>query len=273
MRPSCIPLAGPAVSLCVAIPARAQDAAPGWQFQVGLYAWAPTFDSRLDYRLPGGRSGTASVSVDAQDYFDKINLSVMMTAEARYDRFSVLTDLIYTDFGSGSSRVNGVNVDGASGTRSLHADSGLESTVWTLAAGYTLARGGWGNVDAIGGFRYLGIDVHTDYSLALDVTAADGSVALARQGRLSGNTRIWNGIAGLHGRLRIGESGFFVPYYLDIGTGDSRLTWQVFSGIGYQTGWAGVQLGYRYLSFDQGRSYAVDSLSMGGAYLALTANF
>jgi hypothetical protein len=34
--------------------------------------------------------------------------------------------------------------------------------------------------------------------------------------------------------------------------GDPNLTWQGFTGIGSRTGWGGVQLGWRQLSYDQG---------------------
>jgi hypothetical protein len=71
----------------------------------------------------------------------------------------------------------------------------------------------------------------------------------------------------------LGESGFFVPYYVDVGTGDSRLTSQVFSGIGYQTGAVGVQLGYRYLHFDQKSNSLTQDLTMQGTYLALNYSF
>ena len=47
----------------------------------------------------------------------------------------------------------------------------------------------------------------------------------------------------------------------------------MFGGIGYQTGSVGVQLGYRYLSFDQKGPSLVQDLSMQGAYLALNYSF
>ncbi len=41
-------------------------------------------------------------------------------------------------------------------------------------------------------------------------------------------------------------------YYLDIGGGVSNLTRQGFAGLGYRTGWGGVQVGSRHLAYDQG---------------------
>ena len=261
--------------------ARAQgaDERSGWSFQVGLYAWLPTFDGSLNYALPTGLAGTASVKAEANNYLSDLNFAAMIAAEARYDRFSVVTDLMYVDLGSSSSHVESANPaalpsNPISSTQNLGVDSSLQATIWTLAGGYTLASGDWGNVDVLGGFRLLSLDARTNYNLTLDVSGPRGNgVILPRSGRLSGSDDIWNAIIGLRGRLLIGDSGFFVPYYVDVGAGGSNLTWQAFSGIGYQTGWAGVSLGYRYMSFNQGSSDLVEKLSMGGAYLAVNFTF
>jgi hypothetical protein len=41
----------------------------------------------------------------------------------------------------------------------------------------------------------------------------------------------------------------FVPYYLDVGTGDSKLTWQGIAGLGYAFSWAEVIGTWRYLDY------------------------
>ncbi len=259
--------------------AQGADERSGWSFQIGLYAWAPTFDGTFNYPLPAGSGGTASVRSDADSYLRDLNVAAMVNAEIRYERFSAITDLMYVDLGSSTSRVESVDLaalpsNPVSSTLNLSGDSSLQATIWTLAGGYTVAEGSWGNVDVLGGFRLLALDARTTYSLSVDIAGPRGDgVALARNGRLSGGDSIWNGVVGVRGRLLIAGSGFFVPYYADIGAGDSNLTWQAFSGVGYQTGWAGVQLGYRYMSFDQGSGSLVEKLSMGGAYLAVNFTF
>ena len=259
--------------------AQGADDRSGWSFQVGLYAWLPTFNGTMNYALPSGRDGRASVHASADNYLSDLNFAAMIAAEARYDRFSVITDLMYVDLGSSSSRVESVNAavlpsNPISTTLNLGGDSTLQATIWTLAGGYTLATGDWGNVDAIGGFRLLSLDARTNYALSADVTGPRGNgVVLSRIGRLSGGDTLWNGIVGLRGRIRIGESGFFIPYYADIGTGESNLTWQAFGGIGYQSGWAGVTLGYRAMAFDQGSTDLVNKLTMHGAFLAVNFTF
>jgi len=47
------------------------------------------------------------------------------------------------------------------------------------------------------------------------------------------------------------NENWYLPYYVDIGAGDSDLSWQLFGGIGYQFNWGNIKLGYRYLKYDQ----------------------
>ena len=84
--------------------------------------------------------------------------------------------------------------------------------------------------------------------------------------------RCWTASLGARGRLLLG-SGFSLPYGFDVGTGASRLTWQATGGVHYQTGWAGVTLGYRHLSYDQGGSKLVQDFSFSGPFLAAKFSF
>ena len=126
-----------------------------------------------------------------------------------------------------------------------------------------MAEGNWGNVDLIAGVRLLAIDNATNFSLAVDITRPDGSIALGRSGNLSASKSVWNGIGGVRGRVYLGDGDwfgggkFFVPYYFDIGGGGSDPTWQIFGGVGYEAGRVGVSVGYRYLSFHQGSNVAI----------------
>jgi len=155
----------------------------------------------------------------------------------------------------------------------------LQSTVWTLAGGYTVAQGDWGNVDLIGGFRLLALSQTTNFSLAVDITRPNGSIALGRIGGLSVSKSIWNGSGCVRGRLYVGDADwfgggkFFVPYYFDIGAGGSNLTWQAFSGLGYQTDRIGVSVGYRFLSFQQSSNSVIQKMSLGGPIIVANLKF
>jgi hypothetical protein len=253
---------------------------PGWSFDVAPYLWLPTISGNLRYHLPQALDGSASVKADAGDYFEQLNAALLLAATARHGRFTLLTDIMYVSAEAGGSRVQAVDLAGVgrnpiSSTANVSGSSSLNMTLWTLAGGYTLAAGPWGNIDALAGFRYLGVEARTDYNLAVTLQGPRGNAgpSFGGAGRLSGNQDIWNGIIGVRGRVNIGASSFFLPYYLDIGGGDSNLTWQGFTGIGYRTGWGGMQLGWRYLSYEQGGRSLVQDVAMSGAYLAVNLRF
>ncbi len=158
-------------------------------------------------------------------------------------------------------------------TDTLYTSTRLQTTIWTLAGGYAVAEGDWGQVDVIGGLRLLALDQTVNYSLARDVTTPGGTVVLGRSGNLSANGTVWNGIAGIRGRVKVPESDFYVPFYFDIGGGGSVWTWQAYLGVGYSTKWADISVGYRYLSFQQSGNAILEKLNMGGPILAATFRF
>jgi hypothetical protein len=255
------------------------SAEPGWSFAVTPYVWAPSVEGKLRYSLPGATGGVsgANVSMDAVNVLEALNFAAMIAAEARNGRFSIFTDFIYLDLGNASSGVRSVDFvqvgrNPVSTTLNAGTESSVRGSLWTLGGSYTLAAGGWGHVDALAGFRLFSLEARTDVRLAADIAGPAGGQSFARTGRLERNSDLFDGIVGLRGRFELG-SGFYLPYAFDIGGGSSRLTWQAAGGIGYQTGWAGVTLGYRYLHYDQGGSKLVQDFSFGGPFLALNIKF
>lgn len=253
----------------------------GWIFNVAPYVWLPTVHANLDYNLPsslGGRLPT-DLSSSPGEYLSKLNFAAMIAAEARYDRFSVLTDFIYINGNAGSSNIRSIDFLGLPSipvSRSLETSvsTRMSSTVWTLAGGYTVFQGDWGNFDVLAGFRLLNANATTNYSLALAITGPRGNGAtFGGVGGISGSRTIWNGIAGFRGRIRLPVEGLFIPYYFDIGGGGSSPTWQIASGLGYQTGSVGVSLLYRYLSFEQGGGSVVKHLDLGGPMIMVNFTF
>ena len=263
------------------LPAQAQTvprAEPGWQFSVTPYAWVPSIDGTLRYQLPTqSGSGSADVSKDGASVLEALNFAAMIAAEARYQRYSVMTDFIYLDLGGSSSKLRDVNFGGGGSTGvGANLDRGTESSLsgslWTLMGGYTVMQGDWGHADIVGGFRLFSLNSETNIRLAGDVTAPGGSASFNRNAKLSESATLFDGIIGMRGRLVIGD-GFYAPYAFDVGTGSSTLTWQASAGLGYQFSWGGVALGYRHLSYEQGSKNLVQDLSFGGPFLALNFTF
>jgi hypothetical protein len=220
------------------------------------------------------------ISTGPADYIPKLHFGAMLAGEVDYGRFSLFTDILYLSVGASGSKVTAFN----SGTTAVpidqlttHIGTNLQSTVWTMAGGYTLAEGSWGNVEVLAGIRLLAVNDATDFTLSASVTRPDGTVALGRTSHLTTGRSLWSGIGGARGRVYVGAADwfgggrFFIPYYFDIGGGGARPTWQIFAGIGYQTQRIGLSVGYRYLAFDGGSDAVVQKMTLRGPIL--TANF
>jgi hypothetical protein len=253
---------------------------PGLSVNVTPYLWLPMIGGTLNYRLPGGTAGSTSVGLNPSDYLGGLNFASMGTAEVRYDRFSVLTDVMYVNLSSSSSHLKGGNLaalpsNPVTTSADLDVSTRVGTGIWTAGGGYTLLQGEWGHVDALAGFRLLFVDAKTNHNGSLTFTGPQGGSAtvFGSSGSLSLSRDVWNGIAGLRGRIQIPQSRFFIPFYGDVGGGGSDLTYQVSGGIGYQAGWADLSLGWRYLAFNQSSANAVKSLSLNGPYLAATFKF
>jgi hypothetical protein len=259
----------------------------GWTFNVAPYLWIAHINSTVNLDLPPALGGTVSASstIGFGDLVSHLNFGLMVAADAQYDKFSLLTDFMYMNLSATASHIKSVNFPNhpaipIAASVQTGASLSLNAKIWTLAGGYTLVQGDWGNFDMIAGFRYLEIPLTLNYNLALRLTGPRGNGAtFGGGGSVSGTGVIWNGIGGFRGRIRLDDiglpipKGLFIPYYFDAGAGGSNLTWQIASGIGYQTGWVAGSLTYRYLSFEQSNSSVVQHLSIGGPMIAATFAF
>jgi hypothetical protein len=259
-----------------------QAATPsGWTFDLTPYLWMPSVNANVNYNLPPELGGTvtSNPSVGFGDLVSHLNLGFMGAADARYGRFTILTDILYMNVGGVDGKLRSVNFPGQpaipiSSTVQRSESMKLNAEIWTLAGGYTVAQGDWGNFDVIAGFRLFAVDTRVNYSLGVTITGPRGNGAtFGGVGGVSASAVIWNGIAGFRGQVRLGDSAFFIPYYFDIGAGGSNLTWQIASGLGYRTRWADLSLTYRYLSFEQGSNSAEAHLWFQGPMIAVNFKF
>ncbi len=258
------------------------QSATGWTFAITPYAWLPKISTTFSYTSPvRGVTVTDTISAGFADYISELNFGLFVGGAARYDRFTVMSDLVYANFSMTTSNSNLSRINVGPGqieiTRSLQVGTGtrLATTIWSLAGGYTVVQGDWGNLDAVIGLRMLFLGSTTNYGLTSAITLPNGTIALSKDGTLNiGETRA-EGIGGITGRINIPNSQFYVPFYLDAGGGAVPFTWQVYSGIGWHPkDWIDVSVGYRYLSFQSGsKTLGIEHLSLGGALLAGVIRF
>jgi len=69
-------------------------------------------------------------------------------------------------------------------------------------------------------------------TLGFSINGDLGPVVLpGRSGSKTVSASLWDGIVGVKGRCAFGdERKWFVPFYLDVGTGQTQLTWQGAAG-------------------------------------------
>jgi hypothetical protein len=269
------------LALLAPLTAWAQSDADGWKFSIMPYLWVPSIDGKLNYGPPPAGGGSANVDVSASNLLSNLAFAAMVAGEARKDRWLIGTDLIYLHLSNGDSQVSSVDLNPGNGPiniattqLNLNAQASIKGLVWTMVGGYAVVQEPKASFDVLGGFRYLGLKADTNWQLLATVTGTGPGGATASfpaAGGAEKSDNIWAGIVGAKGRFKLGESSWFVPYYVDVGGASSLLTWQGVAGIGYGYHWGDVRLDYRYLYYRQSGEKLIDNIAFRG--LALGVNF
>jgi hypothetical protein len=144
----------------------------------------------------------------------------------------------------------------------ITASASLDLTTWIISGGigYDIVQADRGSLAVFGGARYLNADIDAGITLPARTVARSQSAEL------------WDGIVGVRGAINLGEH-WYIPYHGDIGTGDSDLTWQLFTGIGYRFSWGNIRLGYRYLKYEQDEDKALQDLELSGPVMGVGFRF
>jgi len=208
-----------------------------WKFDAAVYFWGASI---------GGKSASGSdIDVELDDILDNLKFAAMGVAAVRKGRWSLNTDVIYLTTEENSTVASGVR-----------ASVDLYNWVVTPFVGYNLLDTERIDLDILGGARYLYLN-------------AELEVGAARAKDSGGN---WDGIIGVRGDVNLTDK-WFLPYHLDIGTGESDLTWQAFGGIGYRFKWFDVAAAYRYLRWDLDDNQSIDDLYFHGPFIGLRFSF
>ena len=251
---------------CIANNVAARDAsgaADTWQYDLAIYGWLPDIKGDLKYGVPPADGG-GRVTVDASDIIDALNFVFMGTFQAHYNKLSFATDIIYMDLSD--SKGTTINLGPEPGVPvNVAAKLSLTSWVVTGIVGYDVVQTDRAGLALVGGLRYLNLD--SDLGLS-----ASGPNITPPPAYLSESDNIWDGIVGVKGSFMLGKN-WYLPYYADIGAGDSQLTWQLFAGIGYMFHWGDIVLAYRYLNYDQDDDKFIQDLALYGPLLGVNFRF
>lgn len=249
--------------LAFASPASAQD---DLRFSVTPYVWLPTLDGDLHFDTPPNVAGSPDVEVGPVDYLENLQGVLMVAAEARYGRFGVVTDFIYLDFSNEDAAVRSVT---GPGPIEIPIDAGttfdLGGTLWTIAAGYDVMDDENVRVQVFAGARNLNADATVNWLLQGPLNQ------FPQSGEISDDVNAWDGLVGVRGAAQSGNWVF--PYYADVGTGSTDLTWQASIGVGYRFGWGDLTAYYRGLHYEQGDDDLIEKLDLSGPAFGATFRF
>ena len=263
-----------ALALALGVLLGEAHAQEGWTFSLTPYLWLPNVNGTLKYAVPPDRAARPEVDTGPNSYLENLSFALMLAGEARRGRWSVFTDLIYLDFDGEKSAVKAVNfgTERIGTTLDASTRSSLTGVAWTLAGGYTALRGPAHTLELLGGARYFGLKASSDWQLGAAVSGPNSQV-FAQSGSISQREDLWDVIVGARGRLKLGEASWFLPYYIDVGTGSSALTAQALAGIGYAFKWGEVLATYRYIYYDLDGDGLLHDVRFAGPAFGATFRF
>jgi hypothetical protein len=246
-------------------PAAAQGDPGPWRYSASLYGYLPSISGSTNFPQPGAGS---DVGVRAKELLQNVQAMFMGTFEVSRGRWGLFTDFAYFDVGDATSGTRDLRIggNGLPADASANVDFSVKGTVWTTAATYrAVAYSDW-TLEVLGGFRMIDVEQRLSWQLNGNV----GQFPLpARGGDLSSGTRKWDPVVGVKGRIVLGTGRtWFVPYYFDIGGGQSRYTWQASAGLGYAFAWGDLVGSWRRLDYEFQPDQPIGSIKLDGPAIA-----
>ena len=185
----------------------------------------------------------------ADTILNNLKFAFMGTLEAQKGQWGAFTDIMYLDVGGSKSDTRDVTIGGVTLPAGVTANASLDikGTLWTLAGNYRVLATPDATFDAFAGARLLSLKENLGWEFSANIGPIVGP---GRTGNSDAKITNWDAIVGVKGRLAFGNNReWFVPYYVDVGTGDSDLTWQAIGGIGYAFSWGEVLAAWRYIDY------------------------
>lgn len=188
---------------------RPAEAEGGWTFSVAPYFWiAGLSGDTAQFGMP-----TVHIDSSFSDILGNLDFAFMAAGEARYDRFSVIGDVIYTKLSADAETPLGILAS--------DVDVTSESFSGLLGLGYAVLDGPDGHLDVVGGIKLWSVETTISLSGGL----------LGR--REASDSATWvDGVVGLRGKYSFTPEIYLTGWGL-VGGGGADIDWDVALGIGY----------------------------------------
>lgn len=208
--------------------------AEDWNYSLTPYLWVPTISVESN-NIDNSGTGT---EVGPSDYLSALDFGFMINGEARKDKLVIKGDLIYLDFSVDDAQLNRPVLK-------VEADAGLTGFVPTLLAGMNVVETDNYHMDVLAGWRRADLEFSVDATVTLGPFTRGERVVDLDMG-------YDDFLLAVNGEYDFPGSNWSMPYYADIGTGDSDLTWQAMIGVDYAFDSWKLNLNYRHLEYDFG---------------------
>ena len=243
------------------------DEQESWQFGASIYGWFPDISGQTAFTPPGG-GGDFEIGID--QILDNLEFTLMGTFDARKGKGGFLVDMIYMGVGNSKSGVREGTIGGLQIPvgASAAVDLDLDSWIWTVAGYYRTYDQPETTLDMLAGLRYTDVEQKVNWSITGNVA----SIPLPdRTGSAEAGLENWDVIVGMRGNHSFGANKtWFIPYYLDVGTGDSDSTWQAIVGLGYKFRWGETVAFWRYLEYELDSDSAIADITFNGPAIGVT---
>jgi len=232
------------------IPETKPAASDGWTFAASPYFWGAGISGDV------GQFGLPAVHLqsDFGDILKDLDFGFMAIGEARYDRFSIFGDVIYTKVSSGASTPLGIVAE--------RVDATSETFAGLVGAGYAVFQDGPSNIDVVAGARVWHASTEISFSGGLlgGVSAKDSATWV-------------DAMAGVRGRYFLTDNLYLSAWAL-VGAGQADLDWDLAAGIGYEfNDRISAVAGYRALGVDYSNDGFVFDVVQQGPILGLVVRF
>jgi hypothetical protein len=256
----------------VPAPAAAQSALPPWeagkwQFSASLNGFVPAIDGKVNY---AGDTRSSDIHVSMRGVLSNLKMTFQGSLDVHNGRWGIFNDVVYANIGGVRSQTCDFSLGniGIPATATTDLNLGVKATVWTVAGEYRVVSDPAWTVDLLAGDRLLDIKTTLGFSINGDL----GPIVLpGRSGNKEVSDSLWDGVVGVKGRYTFADGRkWFLPFYLDVGTGQTKLTWQAVAGVGYGFHRGDLVATYRYLDWNAKSGKSVEDLSFGGPMISAT---
>jgi hypothetical protein len=241
-----------------------------WHWSATPYLWLPTINGSFDVQAPDISGGgallldTLHVQMGPNQLLTHLNFASQLTADVHKGQYGAFIDFITLNLSSAANRVT--SISGPLGhiviPININTSAQIASTIFEVAPTVNMWHRENSNMDGFIGYRSANIHGSTTWNLM----GPNGLIT--PNGSSAGGRTLNDFLVGVRGRVGLGHSRWFVPYYLDAGLGSDNTTWQGVAGVGYGSASA-FSLVYRTLHYEPGDGF-LKKLRLDGPALAYT---